>query len=294
MNLYCFRQLLGAASALAMVLAATACRAQGTTIVDAGGFEPSAGYSTTFLSTGQLEGQPPSNPWLRTVGGTSSAVVQSTVTASGTQAVQVDRHPDSDARWAIPLFGWPSQPIVVIDWQMRVSPTLGPAGSFGPFFGAEAYDTDGLNGGVGLFGSLGVDATTGDVLYQDQGTGYLTETGVTVAPDQWNSYRMILDITLDSYSVFLNGSHLATIGFVDGGSLEQLTDADISTFAAAGDPVSQGLAGQGFFDNFLVRQYPDLASVPPQQVIPEPASMLLAALGGAILLRTRRRPGKSS
>ena len=227
-------------------------------------------------------------PWLRTVGGTTSAVVQNTVTAYGTQAVQVDRHPNSDARWAVPLFGWPSQPIVVIDWFMRVTETPGPAGSFGPFFGSEAYDTDGVGSGVGLFGSLGVDATTGDVLYQDD-QGFLTETGATAPFDQWNSYRMILNFTFDTYSVFLNGSQLATSDFVDGANgLDQLTDADISTFAAAGDSVSQGLPGQAFFDAFSVVQYPNLAAVPPQVLIPEPSAVLLASLGGVMVFRFRR------
>lgn len=279
-----------AATALAVALLASVSHAQGTIIVDSGGFEAVAGYSTTFLGTGQLEGQPTLQPWLRTVGGTSTAVVQNTVVGLGSQAVQVDRHPNSDARWAIPLFGWPSQPIVVIDWFMRVTQTPGPAGSFGPFFGSEAYDTDGIGSGVGLFGSLGVDATSGDVLYQEQGTGFLTETGVTVPFDQWNSYRMILDFTFDTYSVFVNGTHLATTGFVDGANgLSELTDADISAFAAAGDPVSQGLPGQAFFDAFSVVQYPNLAAVPPQTLIPEPTAVLLASLGGTMVLGLRRR-----
>lgn len=282
--------LLQTSAIAALLFVAGRAGAQGTTIVDAGGFESGAGYSTTFLGTGQLEGQPLPQPWLRTVGGTSTAVVQNTVVAFGSQAVQVDRGASSDARWAVPLFGWPSQPIVVLDWNMRVAQTPGPSGSFGPFFGAEAYDTDGIGSGVGLFGSLGVDATTGDVLYQDQGTGFLTESGATVPFDQWNHFRIILNFTFDTYSVYLNNNLLTTTGFVDGAAgLDQLTDADISTFAAAGDPTSQGLPGQAFYDDFLVRQYPNLAAVPPATLIPEPGACLLAGVG--LLAIVRRRLG---
>ncbi len=278
-----------AAALLTVSMTANYGWSQGTTIVDSGGFEPAAGYTTTFLGTGQLEGQPLAQPWLRTVGGTSTAIVQNTVVGSGTQAVQVDRHPNSDARWAIPLFGWPSQPIVVVDFDMRVSQTPGGM-SFGPFFGSESYDTDGVGSGVGLFGSLGVDATTGDVLYQAEDTGFLTETGATVNFDEWNHYRMILDFTFDRYSTYLNNSFLTTTGFVDrANGLDQLTDSDISTFAAGGDAASKALAGQAFFDNFLVRQFPNLAAVPPALLIPEPTTGLLACLGGVVLLKVRRR-----
>ena len=54
--------------------------------------------------------------------------------------------------------------------------TTGP-GDYGPFFGVDTYDAD-VNPYV--LGSLGVDAKTGDVLYQLQGTGDLTDTGFLV------------------------------------------------------------------------------------------------------------------
>ena len=86
-------------------------------IVNAKGFEPNPpyGFSTTFLTTGQLEGQinPPGTgqvispgQWLRTrTTGTSTAFVQSAVFApgGGTQAVKVTRAANSDDRWAVPV-----------------------------------------------------------------------------------------------------------------------------------------------------------------------------------------------
>ena len=98
-------------AARAFVFALTSALAAGTAfasdddIVNANGFEPTPpyGFSTTFLTTGQLEGQfnPPGagqlftpGQWLRTKGpGLSTATVENTVFApgGGTQAVQVDK-----------------------------------------------------------------------------------------------------------------------------------------------------------------------------------------------------------
>src|SRR5262249_10198619 len=105
-----------------------------------------------------------------------------------------------------------------------------------------------------LLGSLGVDASTGDVLYQTQDDGVLTETGTLVNFDQWNHYRVVLDFATDTYRGYFNGALLATTGFVGRTfGLDNFTDADISTFAAAADPVSQSLSSSAVFDNFKIR-----------------------------------------
>ena len=90
----------------------------------------------------------------------------------------------------------------------------GPAGvnngnQFGPFFGVEAYDDSG--NAVGLLGSLGVDATTGDVLYQAAGTGFLTETGKLINFGQWNRFQIKLDYSTHMYTTYLNGATLARL-----------------------------------------------------------------------------------
>lgn len=281
-------------------------------IVNAMGFEPNPpyGFTTTFIGTGQLEGQinPPGEgqvippgQWLRTMGsGGSTAVVQSAVfhPAAGNQAVRVDRAANNDARWAVPVnhLGYPdypnpfppepAQPCICVSWDMLVEQTFGPDGTFGPFFGVEAYDDDAIQ--VGLLGSLGVDATTGDVLYQDTGTGFLTETGRVVGFGQWNHYQIKLDYSTKEYSFFVNFAMLGSTGFVDEpnvpGGLNRFTDADIATFAAAGDPDSLALTGTAYFDNFLVRE----GACP----IPEPSALMLIALGLAtgscVRLRGRR------
>lgn len=265
-----------------------------TTIVDSQGFElPNfdANFSGVGIPvTGQLEGQAPFptplpvGTWLRTKGtGTSQAVVQTAVVGSGSQAVKVDRAAASngDQRWAVPVSGWPSERYICIDWSMRVEQTVSMA--FGPFFGVEAYDDDAAT--IGLLASFGVDASTGEILYQQVDTGVLVAPGPTVAFGAWNDYSILLDYSLHIFELRLNGALIATEGFVDHnnipGGLNEFTDADISTLAAAGDPISQSLAGTAYYDNFKVIQ----SDTNP--CIPEPATWALASV--ALVAVWRRR-----
>jgi hypothetical protein len=270
-------------------------------IVNANGFE--LPFTTVFGGTGQLEGQVnpagegqviPPGQWQRTPGGASTAVVQSAVFApgGGTQAVRVNRAANNDVRWAVqvdhlgypdypnPFPPEPAQPCLCINWDMRVEQTQGAAGTFGPFFGVEAYDDA---SGIALLGSLGVDATTGDILYQATGSGVLTETGSTVNFGQWNRFQIKLDYSTNQYTIYRNVASLGTFGFVDGAGLDQFSDADISAFGAAGDPGSQALTGTAYFDNFLVRE----GACP----IPEPTTFALIGFGlaSASLVRRSRR-----
>jgi hypothetical protein len=160
---------------------------------------------------------------------------------------------------------------------MRVEQTTGAAGTVGPFFGVEAYSSTAL--GVGLLGSLGVDASTGNVLYQASGTGALTDSGSRVNFGQWNHFDIELDYSTDQYTISLNFAKLGTFGFVDG-NLNQFSDADISAFSAAGDPASQALTGIAYYDNFLVRE----GACP----IPEPATPALALVGLMTLVALQR------
>jgi hypothetical protein len=137
---------------------------------------------------------------------------------------------------------------ISIAWEMRVSEASGPSDTFGPYFGVEAYDD---SVAIKLLGSLGVDASTGDVLFQAAGSGFLTETGHVVDFGAWHSYELRLDYGADTYSYFFDGVQIGTEAFVDGPS-SAFTDADIATFAAAGDPASLALTGTAHFDNFLV------------------------------------------
>jgi len=262
------------------VATAAVSTARAATIVDSQGFEQPL-FTTTFNTNGQLEGQTPNTfngTWLRTKGpGLGTANVENSVVDTGSQAVVVNRIGNSDDRWGVPVGGYPSQRYICINWSMRVEQTQGPANSFGPFFGMEAYDDDAAT--IGLLGSLGVDATTGEVLYQQQNTGFLTAAGPTVGFGTWHDYDVELDYALHRYRFFLDGTLIGTQGFVDQnnipGGLNEFTDANISALAAAGDPASQAAVGTAFFDNFHVEE----SSLPCDFVVPEPSAVALAVIG---------------
>ncbi|MEO0530431.1 MAG: hypothetical protein AAF266_07600 [Planctomycetota bacterium] len=277
------------AAAFSIVLACAMAQA-GTvssfTLIDGEGFE------SPDYSLGILEGQFASTfegfgsaAWVQSpLGGTSTAVVQDSVVASGSQAVQVDRAASSDDRWAVPITGAPAERFVCIDWDMYVeqSTTTG----FGPFFGIEAYDDDATT--ILRVGSLGVDAATGEILYtlRDDGVlpGFLVPTpgGETVNFNEWNSFRMVLDYATDEAYMFLNNDLLLTTPFEQDGS-DQFTDADIAAIAASFDPASVSATGTAYFDNYFVFETNDINK------IPEPATVAFLAVALAAASTQRRR-----
>jgi hypothetical protein len=223
-------------------------------IYDSGGFEG-------FTNNQDLTGQDPVNgPWVKSGTNTSTATVQSAVTASGTRAVQMVREAalNGDARWAVLKPSANVATPIAIDWDMNVTQSSVPAGSFGPFFGAEGYDSlDNGGGGPLLAGSFGVDSKTGELLYQQSGTGFLVAVpNVTVPFGQWNHFRLLLDYSNATYSIYYNGALEATEPFVDP-NIGDFTDAPISTFAAGGDAASLAAGGTAYFDNYTINQVPE-------------------------------------
>jgi hypothetical protein len=224
----------------------------------AGPIVDSAGFEAFTLSN--LASQ---NGWLETPGVPGTAMVQSAVVQSGAKSVQVDRAAHADKRWADPVAGFPAGRFVLIDWDMRVTGTGAETGALGPYFGVEAYDDlnnfapgDPVTPVIGVLGSLGVDATTGEVLYQAQNTGVLTVSTKEVVFGQWHRFRMLLDFTLHQYTTFFDSQKVATIGFVDHNNvvngLSDFTDADIAALAAASDGLSSAMTGTAYVDNFRV------------------------------------------
>jgi hypothetical protein len=233
------RAFLAASCALLPGPAASVACAAGTIL--------STGFESPYTPT-QLEGQ---SGWVAVGGVSSTATVQNSIKLSGSQAVRVVKAANSNRRWAVRLDGYPTQSLVAIDWDMLVSRTPNST-SFGPFFGVEAYDDEGQE--IGLFGSLGVDATTGDVLYQAQDTGYFTETNSNVVFNRWHHYRLLLDFDEEMYHGYFDGQLIASTGFVDRDlNLDDFTDADISALAAAPGAEAAALSSFAVIDNFLIR-----------------------------------------
>jgi hypothetical protein len=235
------------AAALGLALVSPVCLAAGVA-VETNGFEN--------FALGNLQSQ---QGWVKIGAGAGTAVVQDAEAEFWAKSVKVDRAPNADNRWAVPLATafpgrtFPANRFMLVSWDMAVTATGATNGAFGPFFGMEGYDDQGI---FGLLGSFGVDATTRDVLYQRQQDAAFVETGTLVESGEWNNFAVAFDFDLNRYTVFFNGQALATTGFVDGGpsgtNLDQLTDADISALGAGGDTLSQAIAGTAFFDNFRV------------------------------------------
>lgn len=284
--------------ALSLFLITSSLNAQ--VIIDGLGFEP----GSPAYNLGNLEGQAatlPNDPpfpgfqsWLASMGTTSTAVVQSTVVNSGSQAVQLTRAANEapgGGRFGVPVVGWPDNARhVCIEWNMLVEDAMGPAGSFGPFFGVESFDDAGVGSTKGRLGTLGVDATTGDVLYLEAGGGF-AETTATVNFGVWNNFRIDLDFQLHEYTTFLNGVPLQmgapgdfSEPFDEGSFLNDFSDAPLSALAAGGDSVSQGLTGVAYFDDYIVYQV--------DVKIPEPGTLMLVVASLAALPWTSRRSSR--
>jgi hypothetical protein len=211
-------------------------------IVNTNGFET---FSLTDLAGQQnwiTDTDPPVRP--------GSAVVQQAVVHSGNKALQIDRVANSDKSWAIDVTSFNIHRFVVVDWDMRVTAT-GVENAIGPFFGVESHDLVPYNPGATLLGSLGVDATTGEVLYQATGSGALVASTKEVVFGGWHHYRLVYDFTLQKYSAFFDGANVVTTGFVDPG-LNDFTHTGFSALAAAADGASQALTGTAYIDNFRV------------------------------------------
>jgi hypothetical protein len=213
----------------------------------------SGGFEFPRFPQDDLEGSDqPNGPWVYS-GSAGFGIIEQGVAASGTQAVEIERK-RADERWGVrKVVAAPTAP-VSIQWDTYVTQTTLPLGSFGPYFAVEAYDE--LGNAPRLAGSAGVDAATGEVLYQAAGTGFLTSTGQTVSFNSWHHFEMILDYSTDTYSVYVDNVQVAAnIGFVDAG-VDDFTDAPIAALGAGADPASQAAAGLAYFDNYRIVQKP--------------------------------------
>ena len=218
-----------------------------TTLYDSASFEPPR------FTTGALGGQDAAQgTWVKS-GNPSAAVVETTVVAHGAQAVRLNRVNGLDARFASVHNVTPGTDTITINWSMRVDAAT-ESQPFGPFFGVEAYHDLG-NGVLRLIGTGGVDAKTGEILFQDAGSGLIDTTGITLGLGQFHSFKLVLDYATQQYSYFADDFLLRTEGFIDATPANPITGfslASLSTFAAAGDALSLAAAGTAYFDDYSI------------------------------------------
>ena len=228
---------------MALALAAAVPALADTTIYDSGGFEPPK------FTPGNLAGQD-SGTWV-SQNSSGSGTVETSVVASGSQAVKVFRaagDSSTDNRY------WPNQTAVIpqryvlINWDQETLQSSVANTPFGPFFGIEGYDS-----ATKRVGAAGVDATTGEVLFEDpsQGGAFATTPTDTKVPfGSFVHFEMVVDYTVPGFSVYVNGQNVVNAsGFPDGQVSTDFSDADISALAAQADSTETGTA---YFDNYKV------------------------------------------
>lgn len=250
---------------------------QGALVYDSAGFEPTANPSR--FSSGALEGQDATfGPW-NTDNNVSTASVETTTIQSGVQAVRVDRAAsvNGDQRWSIFKPTTPTLRYLSVSWDQNVSQTSLAGVAHGPLFGVEAYDDTG-GATVPLVGASFVDSATGTVYYQARTTGSLTSSGTAVTFGRWNHFALQADFNTGTYQLYLNGSQIASDGFVDPG-ITGFSDAPLTTVAYSdGIGANATASGTAYFDNYVITT--------SATAMPEPA--MLGAVVVPIILVARR------
>lgn len=254
-NILSIRRTLLAVSAAAVICATAALSnaAAPALLLDTEGFE-----APTF-STGDLVGQ---NGWVSAGSGSVSATIEDANPIDGAQSLRVDRGANSTGFFASYLGGVPDggSNIIQIEWDMTYELLEQTDGSFGPFFGVQAFDDLTSPGNVLDIATLGVDATTSDILIADGASGHFKESGFVVTHDEPHHYDLVLNFNNSTYTAFVDGVKIGQETFVNNSdqapvaTATTLTDADIVGRAAGGDTMSMGLVSHANFDNFTITQ----------------------------------------
>jgi hypothetical protein len=167
-----------------------------------------------------------------------------------------DAYLDVTAGWASRTDG---STLEVTLWIYLPSPTLAPATGL---HGVDVFST------MGVPGAFFVSAADGSVVATNASSN-LVSTGATIARDTWTKFDYFLNFTDGTTALYINDAYVYGGGF-DNVTHTNVTDADIAN-------ISVGTGGStAFTDDFSVR------------VIPGPATLALAGLGGLAMARRRR------
>jgi autotransporter-associated beta strand protein len=227
-----------------LALASCLTSTQAAIIYDSGGFE-------SFIPNQNLDGQdaaPLGNgPWAQD-NGASTNMVTAFNPIEGNQSVKITRAAGAtgNTRWGVLKTISPAglNNVVNIYFDMFV---VRQTNDFGPAFGVEAYDAS--LGTPKLIGSLLLDSGNGQILCPAANTGALVGTGTYPDMVRHHHYRLTLNFTARTYSLFMDGNLLRTEGFVDPAAA-QFTDAPLTTLGIA----TNNDAGIAYFDNYRIEQ----------------------------------------
>lgn len=214
-------------------------------VYDSGGFE-----SPLFLLEENLDGQdlaPPvgNGPWFQD-NGTSSAVVTAVNAIDGTKSVKITRTSGAagNTRWGVVKPATPIAPNNVVDIHFDLQ-VVQKTNEYGPLFGIEAYGT--VLGSPKLIGSLLHDASTGELVYQKAGSGAYAGTGFYPDLKRHHHYRLSLNFTAKTCSIYADDQWVKTEGFVTP-AVTNFSDAPLVTLAAE----STAETGIAYVDNYWI------------------------------------------
>ena len=214
-------------------------------LYDSGGFE-----SPLFLSDQSLNGQDPApplgnGPWAQDQG-TSTALVTAVNAIDGTKSIKITRHAGAtgNTRWGVVKSITPIAPDNLVDIRFDMQ-LVQKTNEYGPLFGIEAYGT--MLGGPKLIGSLLHDASTGELIYQKAGSGAFAGTGFYPDLKRHQHYRLSLNFTAKTYSLYVDGRLVKTEGFVTP-TVTNFSDAPLVTLAAE----SVAETGIAYVDNYRI------------------------------------------
>jgi hypothetical protein len=281
------RPVLAAVAALALGVSSQYAKADN--LVYSTGFEPSP--ASPAFATGAVTTQGGFVQDYSGTAGSTANVVASPSPVEGTQSLEIS-HAVGETTETIgvaphTLISQAAPFTVTSQVDINYTPTGAADTNDGPFFGLNLYG----NNGTLFIGSFGIDGTTGDLVDDTHGPGAfnLGSSGFGIgaySADPWSTSGNAFE-TFKIVATFLGGDGDAVEldDYLNGVEVDSnTTSVDVNSFDYAylygsADDLTD-TAGNAYFDNY---------SITTTAAVPEPASLALVGLAGALLCTRRSR-----